>query len=80
MSVVEPRHRDISVLPNADEKYTPIKIGQVTFIDSFQFVPSSLDSLSKNQADDQYKEISKSNYGGKVSLKDYIIKITKRSM
>ena len=53
MSIVEPQHGDISVLPNTDEKYTPIKIGEVTFIDSVQFVPSSLDSFSKNQANDQ---------------------------
>ena len=83
MSAVKPRHGDISVIPNTDEKCTSIKIGEVTFIDSFQFMPSSLDSLSKNLADDQYKEMMryfKSNYGGKVSLKDYIIKITKLSL
>ena len=35
-------------------KNTSIKIGKVTFIDSFQFMSSSFDSLLKNLSDDQY--------------------------
>ena len=83
MSAVKPRHGDISVIPNTDEKYTSIQIGEITFIDSFQFMPSSLDSVSKNLADDQYQEMMrylKSDYGGNISLKHYIIKNIKLSM
>ena len=83
IGTVKPWHGDISVIPNTDEKYTSIKIGKVTFIDSFQFMPSSLKSLSKDLADDQYQEMMrylKSVYGGNISLKEYIIKITKLSM
>ena len=57
-------------------KNTPIKIGKVTFIDSFQFMPSSLDSLLKNLSDDQYQKLLrylKSDYGGNISLKYYFI-------
>ena len=69
MSAAKSRHVDISVIPNTNEKYTSIKIGEVAFIDSFQFMPSSLDSLSKNPADDQCQEMMhyrKSDYGGNI--------------
>ena len=76
MSAVKPRHGDIPVIPNTDEKYTSMKIGKVAFTDSFQFMTSTLDSLSKNLADDQYEELMrclKSDYRGNISLKDYFI-------
>ena len=69
MSAVNPRHGDMSVTPNTDEKFTSIKIREVTFIDSSQFMPSSSDSLSKNPADDQYQEMMcycKSDFGGNI--------------
>ena len=47
---------DISVIPYASEKYTSFTIGDVTFIDSFQFMPSSTESLSDNLTDVQFKE------------------------
>ena len=83
MGTVKPSHGDISVIPDINEKYTSIKIGEVTFIDSFQFMPSSLKSLSEDLGDDQYQEMMrypKSVHRGNISLKDYIIKITKLSM
>ena len=33
MGTVKPSHGDISVIPDTKEKYTSIKIGEVTFID-----------------------------------------------
>ena len=76
MSAVKPRHGDIPVIPNTDEKYTSMKIGKVAFTDSFQFMTSTLDSLSKNLADDQYEELMrclKCDYRGNISLKNYFI-------
>ena len=42
LSAVKPRHRVVSVIPNTSEKYTSFTIADVTFIDSFQFMPSQL--------------------------------------
>ena len=70
LSTVKPRHGVISVIPNTSEKYTPFTIGDVTFIDSFQFMPSSIESPSENQTDVQFNETIrylKSDCGGKVS-------------
>jgi hypothetical protein len=39
---------DISVIPNNMEKYMSITLGRFRFIDSFQFMPASLDVLVKN--------------------------------
>ena len=48
MSAVKPRHGKITCLPTTDEKYITFTIGGVTFIDSFQFMLSSLEKLSSN--------------------------------
>ena len=40
LRAVKPRHGVISVIPNTSEKYTSFTIGDVTVIDSFQFMPS----------------------------------------
>ena len=48
MSAVKPRHGEITCIPTTDEKYITFTIGGVTFIDSFQFMLSSLDKLSSN--------------------------------
>ena len=72
LSAVKPQHGDISVIPNTSEKYTSFTIGDVTFIGSFQFMPSSIESLSDNLTDVQFKETMrylKSDYGGKVSYR-----------
>ena len=42
----------MSVIPNNTEKYTSFTIGDVTFIDSMQFMISSMEKLSKNLTDD----------------------------
>ena len=83
IGTVKPWHGDISLIPDTDERYTSIKIGEVTFIDSFQFMPSSLKSLSKDLGDDQYQEMKrypKYVHRDNISLKNYINKITKLSM
>lgn len=47
---------NISVIPINKEKYTSFSIGnRFKFIDSFQFMSSSLDSLVKNLPDDAFK-------------------------
>ena len=51
------RHGEITVIPNNTERYTSFTIGDVTFIDSIQFMMSSLDNLAKNLKDDKLGEI-----------------------
>ena len=56
LSAAKPQQGDISVIPNTSEKYTSLTTGYVTFVDSFQFMPSSIQSLSDNLTDGQFKE------------------------
>ena len=56
VSAVKPRHGEISVIPSNTGKYTSFTIGDVTFIDSMQFIMSSIKKLSKNPTDDKVKE------------------------
>ena len=52
-------HFKINVIPNAIEKYMSFNIyNTLIFIDSFQFLSSSLDSLVKNLAKDDFKYLS----------------------
>ena len=48
LSAVKPRHGKVECIPNTMEKYTSFTIGGVTFIDSCQFMLSSLDQLVNN--------------------------------
>ena len=49
----------VSVTPNGLEKYMAFKINKnLVFIDSMQFVNSSLDSLVKNLSDNDFKYLS----------------------
>ena len=57
LSAVNPRHGEITVIPNNTERYASFTIGDVTFIDSMQFMMSSLDNLCKNLKDDKLREI-----------------------
>ena len=59
---------DIKLIPNIDEKYISFskiikydfnKHIKLRFIDSFKFLSSSLDKLSKNLEKDQFKELAK---------------------
>jgi len=46
---------DISVIANNFEKYISFRIGKhLQFIDSFQFMSESLDSLSSNLSNDKF--------------------------
>ena len=55
----------ISVIPNGLEKYMAFTINRnLAFIDSMQFIKSSLDSLVKNLGDRDFKYFS-DKYGGK---------------
>ena len=48
-----------NVIPNGLEKYMSFTINnKLTFIDSFQFLNSSLDSLVKNLGRDDFKYLS----------------------
>ena len=49
----------ISVIPNGSEKYMDFTINNnLVFIDSMQFMNSSLDSLVKNLSDNDFKFLS----------------------
>ena len=49
----------INVIPNGLEKYMSFSINnKLSFIDSFQFLSSSLDSLIKNLVKDDFKYFS----------------------
>ena len=49
----------VSVIPNGLEKYVSFTINKkLIFIDSFQFLSSSLDSLVKNLNKDDFKYLS----------------------
>ena len=57
MTSVKDRHGPISCIPTNTEKYISFSIGGATFIDSFQFMASSLDNLSQNLT--SYPEVEK---------------------
>ena len=49
----------INAIPNGLEEYMSFSINsKLSFIDSFQFLSSSLDSLVKNLAKDDFKNLS----------------------
>ena len=48
LSAVKPHHGEVKCIPNNMEKYTSFTVGGVTFIDSCQFMQSSLEQLASN--------------------------------
>ena len=46
LSAYKARQWEVTCIPNTNEKYTSFTIGDVTFIDSCQFMASSLDRLA----------------------------------
>ena len=57
----------ISVIPNGLEKYMAFTINKnIVFIDSMQFMNSSLDSLVKNLMDEDFKYLSE-EFSGELS-------------
>ena len=59
LSALKPCHEKITVILNNMERYTTFTINDVTFIDSCQFMLSSLDRLSSNLSKDQFRETRK---------------------
>ena len=45
----------VRVMPQIMEKYFSLKVGQLIFIDSFQFTPQGLDKLTKTLEDDGFR-------------------------
>ena len=67
----------INVIPNGLEKYMSFNINnKLDFIDSFQFLSSSLDSVVKNLGNDDLKCLSQEFYNNVSDLankKDFIL-------
>ena len=59
LSAVKPCLGEITVIPNNMEGYMSFTINNVTFIDSCQFMLSSLDKLSSNLGKVQFRETRK---------------------
>ena len=57
LSAVKPRHGKITCIPNNEERYISFTIGDVTFIDSCQFMSTSLSKLASNLT--EYPETEK---------------------
>ena len=45
----------VKIIPQYMEKYLSISVGQLKFLDSFQFTPKSLNALVKTLEDDEFK-------------------------
>ena len=52
LSAVKPRHGEVKCIASNTEHYTSFSIGGVTFLDSCQFMQSSLDRLVENLRED----------------------------
>ena len=50
----------IRVIPQNLEKYLSLSVGQLRFLDSFQFAPQGLDALSKTLEDDEFRYLVES--------------------
>ena len=62
----------VNVIPQNMEKYLTLKLGQLKFIDSFQFTPQGLDKLAKTLEDDEFRYLSESctsNHFGLIRCK-----------
>ena len=65
----EEQHLDINVIPNNMEKYMAFMLGKhLKFIDSFQFMSSSLDKLVSNLSKEDLKYTSEEFTGKELSL------------
>ena len=71
LNAVKRRHGDISVIPTNTEKYISFTVGQVTYMDSNQFMMSKLETLVENLDDNKFYETRKyleMMYGGKKTF------------
>ena len=59
LSAVKPRHGKIIAFPNNMERCTSFTINDVTLIESYQFMLSSLENLSNNLSNNQFRETRK---------------------
>ena len=60
------------MIPQNMEKYLPLNVDQLKFIDSFHFTPKGLDVLAKTLADDDFRylrESCTSNHFGVIQRK-----------
>ncbi|XP_066916398.1 uncharacterized protein [Clytia hemisphaerica] len=57
LSAIKPEHGKTFCIPQSSEKYIGFSIGDITFIDSFQFMPSSMAKLASNLAKDQFLQV-----------------------
>ena len=65
----EEKQMNINAIPNNMEKYMAFMLGNhLTFIDSFQFMSSSLDKLASNLPREAFKYTSKQYKGKKLDL------------
>ena len=65
----EEKQMNINAIPNNMEKYMAFMLGNhLTFIDSFQFMSSSLDKLVSNLPDEAFKYTSEEFKGKKLNL------------
>ena len=51
---------EVKVIPQNLEKYLSLSVGQLRFLDSFQFAPQSLDALVKTLEDDEFRYLVES--------------------
>ena len=59
----------INIIPNRLENYTSFRINnKLSFIDSFQFLTSSLDNLVKNLNKDDFKYLIQKFYNNVLDL------------
>ena len=64
----------INVIPNGLEKYMNFTINNMlSFIDTFQFLSSSFDSLVKNLGKDDFKYLSQEFYNNVLDLVKQIV-------
>ena len=59
---------EVRVIPQNLEKYLPISVGRLKFLDSFQFTPQSLDVLSKTLEGDEFKYLAEACIGDRFEL------------
>ena len=50
----------VTVIPQNMEKYLSLSVGQLKFIDSFQFTPQVLDNFAKTLGDDEFRYLNES--------------------
>ena len=59
MQAVRKRHGHINVIPHNYERYLSFSVGLLKFLDSFQFLPASLDSLAQQMNVNDFKYMTR---------------------